>query len=387
MMSLGEANRTVSTPEGDLILDDSKLRWHMDRVRAWEAGERIAPISVDLALQRACQAACRACYAVVQEPQERLTIGKDAIDYLLEDFAGIGVRGVSIVSDGESTLNPHYAHFIETATSYGIDVGNATNGWLFTPELAARVLPHLKWVRFTVLAGRPESYTRMMHPDPSRTDVYWNAMRNISEAVRIKRQRKLSVTLGIQTFVTPEDGAEIKAFAQLGIDLGVQYAMIKHTSDDEVGTFGVIYGDYPKIYQALHEAEAMSTAQTKVIVKWSKIRDADHPSYKRMYAAPFLLQLSGSGLIAPSGMFFNQRFSKFHLGNFVEDRFIDVWRSERYWRAMNYLASPRFDAATMMGFLPIQHYANVALDRHVKGIEKLTDPPPGTPIPLHVNFA
>ena len=34
---------------------------------------------------------------------------------------------------------------------------------------------------------------------------------------------------------------------------------------------------------------------------------------------------------------------------------------------MNYLASPNFDAQTMMGTLPIQHYVSQALDDHIKG--------------------
>ena len=51
---------------------------------------------------------------------------------------------------------------------------------------------------------------------------------------------------------------------------------------------------------------------------------------------------------------------------------------------MQYLASPYFDAKTMMGTLPIQHYVSVALDNHAKGIEKIQ---PGKDLrPMHVNF-
>lgn len=56
----------VQTREGALILDSHKLAWHMDRVEAWEAGERIAPVSVDMALTRACGAMCSFCYAMMQ---------------------------------------------------------------------------------------------------------------------------------------------------------------------------------------------------------------------------------------------------------------------------------------------------------------------------------
>ena len=51
---------------------------------------------------------------------------------------------------------------------------------------------------------------------------------------------------------------------------------------------------------------------------------------------------------------------------------------------MDYLASSNFDAQTMMGTLPIQHYVNEALDKHVKGIAKIL--PKSGPDPLHVNF-
>ena len=296
------------------------------------------------------------------------------------------MRAVSIVSDGESTLSPAYAPFVERLHANGLDVGNATNGWRFFLELAERLLPKLKWVRFTVLAGTPERFAEMMIGDASRTELFDVALRNIAEAVRIKRERDLNVTLGIQTFVTPEDRDAILAFARLGVELGVDYAVIKHMSDDERGSYGVDYGKYDEIYSALREAEMLSNDRTQVIVKWSKLRDGNRPPYKRFYGPPFLLQVSGSGLVAPSGMFFNQRYAKLWIGNFTTERLRDLWRSERYWECMNYLASPAFDAATMLGSLPIQHYASVALDRHVKGIERITAPPAGTPRPDHYNF-
>jgi hypothetical protein len=83
-------------------------------------------------------------------------------------------------------------------------------------------------------------------------------------------------------------------------------------------------------------------------------------------------------------MFFNARYSKLHIGNFTEERFRDIWKSERYWRAMNYLASPAFDAQTMMGTLPIQHYVSAALDNHAKGGQRIE--PGGGQKPLHHNF-
>lgn len=374
----------VETREGKLILDSHKLSYHYDRVQAWEAGERIAPVSVDMALTRSCSAMCSFCYAMMQESQARSSIKTvDALN-LLDDFASMGLRSVSLVSDGESTLSKAYVPFIQHASELGIDVGNATNGWEFEEDKIEQVLPHMTWIRFTVAAGRPESYADIMFKGPEHTEVFDRAMKNIKYAVDLKKRLNLPVTLGIQMVLMPELKDEIIPFAQLGLDLDVDYAVIKHCSDDEQHTLGIDYSQYEALYDLLAEAEGMSNEQTKIIVKWSKIRDGDKPSYNRFYGPQFLLQISGSGLVAPSGMFFNARYSKLHIGNFTEERFIDIWKSERYWRAMNYLASPSFDAQTMMGTLPIQHYISTALDNHAKGVERIQ---PGTePEPMHVNF-
>jgi MoaA/NifB/PqqE/SkfB family radical SAM enzyme len=375
---------SVQTKEGELILDSHKLSHHMDRVNAWAAGERIAPVSVDMSLTRACGAMCSFCYAMMQESQARSSIKVPHALNLLDDFAEIGIKSVSLVSDGESTLAKAYVPFIQHASELGIDVGNATNGWEWGPEKIEAVLPHLTWVRFTVAAGRPESYASIMYKGPEHTEVFDRAIENIRYAVDFKRRNNLSVTLGIQMVLMPHLKDEIIPFAQLGLDLGVDYAVIKHCSDDETHTLGIDYSLYEGLHHLLKQAEEMSNDQTKVIVKWDKIKDGDKPSYSRFYGPQFLLQISGSGLVAPSGMFFNARYSKLHIGNFTEERFKDIWKSERYWRSMDYLASPNFDAQTMMGTLPIQHYVSVALDNHAKGIQKIE---PGIgPKPLHSNF-
>ena len=377
-------SKSVMTNDGELILDSHKLSYHMDRVNAWKAGERIAPVTVDMALTRACGSMCKFCYAMMQEPQKRHGIKTHHALNLLDDFSEIGVRGVSLVSDGESTLSKSYVPFVQHAAELGISVGNATNAWEWGPEKSEQVLPHMSWIRFTVAAGTPEKYAEIMYKGPEHTEVYDKAIRNIKHAVEFKKKHNLSVTLGIQMVLMPEFKDEIIPFAKLGVDLGVDYAVIKHCSDDEYHTLGVDYSKYEQMYELLQQAEDLSTDKTKVIVKWDKINDKGKPSYNRFYGPPFLLQISGSGLVAPSGMFFNARYSKLHIGDFTTERFIDMWNSDKYWRAMNYLASPAFDAQTMMGTLPIQHYISTALDSHVKRTKRLLAGAKETP--LHVNF-
>ena len=97
-----------------------------------------------------------------------------------------------------------------------------------------------------------------------------------------------------------------------------------------------------------------------------------------------MIQISGSGLVAPCGMLFNEKYKRYHIGNICEKRFKDIWKSEEYWEVMNHLASGQFDAKTMCGTLCLQHKVNEALDNHVKGKIKLKRPS-DTP-PQHLKF-
>jgi MoaA/NifB/PqqE/SkfB family radical SAM enzyme len=382
--SLVILKNSIKTKNGELILDSHKLAYHFSRVEAWEKGEQITPVSVDMALTRACGAMCSFCYAMVQEPNERASIKtQDALN-LLDDFSDLGVKAVSLVSDGESTISKAYVPFIKHAAEVGIDIGNATNGWEFEKEKIDEVLPYMKWIRFTVGAGTPEGYARIMYKGSEYTEVFDKAISNIRYAVELKKKLNLEVTLGIQMVLTPELEKEIIPFAKLALDLEVDYAVIKHCSDDEFGTLGIDYSKYESMYPVIKKAENLSNDNTKIIAKWNKIKDKGLSSYNRLYGPQFLLQISGTGLVAPSGQFFNARYSKLHIGNFTEERFKDIFKSKRYKRIMDYIASPSFDAQTMMGTLPITHYLNQALDNHLKGIEKIK--PSSGPIPLHVNF-
>ena len=209
-------------------------------------------------------------------------------------------------------------------------------------------------------------------------------VQNIKDMVEIKKRDNLPVTIGMQMVLMPQDSDQIMEFAKLGKELRPDYAIIKHCSDDEDGTLGVDYEGYEKLHDLLKAAEDLSDESYEVVIKWSKIEAQGQRSYQRCYGAPFLLQISGSGLVAPCGMMFNERYKKFHIGNIVEDRFIDIWNSDEYWETMNYLSSPKFNAQKMCGTLCLQHKVNEYLDEYQKGRYIPAEPTGGKP--LHVNF-
>ena len=363
-----------------LILDGTKIGWHSDRVRAWERGERIAPITIDMALTRACNYACSFCYAMLQE-NDRQIVTTEAMYRFLDDCAEIGVRGISLVSDGESTLSPAYEPSIKRGCELGISMASGTNGFVFNRRKLEGILPYLTYLRVNFSAGTRERYAQIMGVKPEWFD---RVVQNIRDMVDIKRRNNLDVTIGMQMVLMPQDADQILPFARLGRELRPDYAIIKHCSDDEESSLGVDYNAYSDLYDLLRDAEALCDDEYKVVVKWSKIGAKGTRSYQRCYGPPFLLQMSGSGLVAPCGMLFNEKYKKFHIGSIVDQRFKDIWQSDRYWEVMNYLASPKFNAQKMCGALCLQHKVNEYLDEHKKGRQELEVP--SGPIPEHINF-
>ncbi|HZV01572.1 MAG TPA: radical SAM protein [Planctomycetota bacterium] len=363
-----------------LILDGTKIQWHLDRVAAWERGEKIAPITIDMALTRACNYACHFCYAMLQE-NDRQVITRDIISGFLEDCAEIGVRGISLISDGESTLSPTYTDAIVKGSALGIAMASGTNALVLTRRKLEEILPHLTYLRVNISAGEPARYAQIMGV---KEEWFHKVVENVREMVDIKRKNGLKVTIGLQMVLMPQYADQVLPLARLGKELRPDYLVIKHCSDDEEGHLGVDYAGYERIHDILREAEALSEPGYQVSVKWSKILAEGKRSYQRCYGAPFMLQISGSGLVAPCGMLFNERYKKFHIGNICETRFRDLWASDRYWEVMNYLASPDFNAQQMCGTLCLQHKVNEFLDDYKKGRRLLVEP--AGPPPEHLNF-
>src|ERR1043166_5653353 len=354
---------TGMTDHTELILDGTKIGWHQDRILAWERGERIAPITIDMALTRACNYACYFCYAMLQE-NDRKSISRQVILDFLDDCAEIGVKGVSFVSDGESTISPAFIDACKRGHENGLSMGGGTNGFVLTRRKAEEVLPALTYLRVNFSAGERERYAQIMGVKPEWFD---RVCQTIRDMVEIKRQNNLNVTIGMQMVLMPQDADQILPLARLGKELRPDYLIIKHCSDNEDGDLGVDYTKYAQLHDLLHQAEAMSDDEYKVVIKWSKIEATGKRSYQRCYGAPFMIQLSGSGLVAPCGMLFNEKYKKFHIGNIVETRFRDIFASDRYWEVMNYLAGPGFNAQKMCGSLCLQHKVNEDLDGYQEG--------------------
>ena len=273
-----------------IILDGHKLNWHKGRVKRWLKGERIAPITIDCALTRRCTYKCVYCYGQLQQNDEK-KMTKDVIFRFLDDAAEIGVKAISFVSDGESTCSSHLYDAISRGKSNGLDMALGTAGYLLKDERLEEILPALTYLRFNISAVDPKRYAEI-HGCKER--FFKKVVNTIKESVRIKKENHLEITLGLQMVLLPSFADQIIPLAKLGKELGVDYFVIKHCSDDESGALGVDYSAYEKLTDVLVQAESFSTSKYLVKAKWSKIMSGGKRCYSQCYGPPFIIQFSFS---------------------------------------------------------------------------------------------
>lgn len=365
-----------------LILDASKVLWHKERIEKWRGGGKVAPITIDCALTTRCSYRCVYCYGQMQCINQSENLDKDTIFNFLDDAAEIGVKAISFVSDGESTCNPHLKDAIVHGKSLGMDMALGTNGYLLKDNELEDILPCLTYLRFNISAGEADRYAYIHGCD---VKCYHKVVNTIKKAVEIKKNNNLEVTIGLQMVLMPEFKDQIIPLTKLGKELKVDYLVIKHCSDDEEGSLNVDYAEYEDqdLINILKEAENYSTESYQVSVKWSKIMSHGKKRYCKCFGAPFIMQMSGTGLVAPCGMFFNEKYKKYHIGNIKETGFKDIFNSERYWEVMGLIASDEFDPNTECGTLCLQHKTNEVLwEIYNSGVIPEVQ---GNP-PQHLNF-
>jgi MoaA/NifB/PqqE/SkfB family radical SAM enzyme len=357
----------------DLQLDGTKISWWRDRVEAWKRGEKIAPVTMDVALTRQCNAACEFCYATLQASDGHKIEQHHAFAFF-EDAAAIGVKGMSLISDGESTVVPWYEEAVEKMHEVGLKVGVGTNGVRLKEPVLRKILPHLSYLRFNFSAGELERYKQIMG---LKERDWWQVLANIKAAMKIKRELNLPLSINVQMVVMPEYEDQILPLARLCRDeLRPDYLIFKHCADDVDGHLGVDYSKYSRCFPTFLEAESYADETFRVVTKWSRIEREGKRDYSRCFGPPFIMQMSGNGLIAPCGFLFNREYAAFHIGNIVEKRFRDIWASERWDEVMGYLASEHFNPQERCGPNCLQHNTNDWLFRHVQGNAPFAISPP-----------
>lgn len=213
--------------QNDYMMDGHKLLWHLDRVAAWQAGELIAPIYVEISPVSFCNHRCQFCGLDFAQA-ERISLDTAVTCRSLKDMARLGVKSVMFAGEGEPLLHPGLPEMVAAAREGGLDVSITTNGSLGTAELWQRLVPHLSWLRFSVDAGSPEVYAKVHGVGAA---AFAGTVESIRQALNVRDAMQSRCTIGVQFLLIRDTLHDIEAAIRLFDSLGVDYLSFKPYSE------------------------------------------------------------------------------------------------------------------------------------------------------------
>lgn len=320
----------------NLLIDNHKLLYHENELKKALAGEQIVPIYIDLGIHNACNYRCVHCgpgfrghggYYIKREPLLKL----------MKEMGESGVKSVLIGGTGESSLNTNLVEAIEVGKKYGLDIALTSNGSLLNSDKLERILPHLTWMRFNILATS-ENYFYKMHSPVNKTGkIREDVINNLKSAVRIKKENDLDVLINVITSVFDQNLKDIENTVRLVKEIGVDYIMIKPPSlnqknIEEYNNFNVTV---TKKYESLTELESYSNETFSVYIRWNAFNDEYEKGYDNCLGLPFIWQIDGDGGVYACGSFLQEE--RYCYGNINKQSFKEIIKSEHTHNVMKYV--------------------------------------------------
>ena len=282
-------------------------------------GENIYPIEVEISPSGACNHRCVFC-AVDYIGYQPDFLDKDII---LRDIAKMGQKGLKSVicsGEGEPLLNKNMPDIANGIKACGVDVAMSSNGALFTKDKAKECLGAFTWIRFSVASMEGESYDKIQR---GKLGDLEKVKENLTEAVGIKRDRKLKTTLGVQCLLLPDNMAQLPDMARQCREIGVDYLTIKPYSQHlhSENTFQI---DYEAMLTLENEVKQYETDRFSVYFRANAMKKVhQEKSYRQCLGLPFMTHIDAKGNVWPCVAHIGTK--EFCYGNIYEQSFEEIW--------------------------------------------------------------
>lgn len=348
-------------------IDSHKLIYHVDRVRDWSIGKDIYPVYIEISPYGGCNHRCIFC-ALDYLEYKPMFLETKILKKFLRDIAKNGVKSIMFAGEGEPLLHRDIAELVIYAKKRGLDVAITTNGVLLSKSLSNKILPCLSWLRISLNAGTAEKYALIHKTRPADFD---KAIENIKEAVKIKREKKLACTIGIQFLLLNENHAEVSILAGILKKIGADYLIIKPYSQHPQSRNRLGSGlDYEKLLYVEKKLMDYDGDGFNVVFRKQTISNLkEEKPYKQCLGLPFWSYLASSGDLYACSAFLGD--DRFLYGNIYKETFEKAWKGKK-----------RKDIMKMMqGSWNIENCREVcrldAINRYLWELKNL---------PAHVNF-
>lgn len=307
----------------NIRMDSHKLIYHPEAVARWMKGENIYPIEIEISPSGACNHRCVFC-AVDYIGYQPDFLDKDIILRDVSQMSKKGLKSVICSGEGEPLLNKDMPDIANGINSCGVDVAMSTNGVLFTRELANDCLGAFTWIRFSVASMEKESYDKIQRGQASDLD---KVKTNLAEVVRVKRDKGLKTTLGVQCLLLPNNLSQLPDMARQLREIGVDYLTVKPYSQ-HLHSENAFQIDYDSLLDMEQEIKKFETEDFSIYFRANAMKKMHHEKcYEQCYGLPFMTHIDAKGNIWPCVAHIGTK--EFCYGNIYEQTFVEIWEGEK----------------------------------------------------------
>lgn len=307
----------------NIRMDSHKLIYHPEVVARWLKGENIYPIEIEISPSGACNHRCVFC-AVDYIGYQPCFLKKEVIMRDILQMSQKGLKSVVCSGEGEPLLNQDMPDIAKEIKACGVDVAMSTNGVLFTSEKAQYCLDAFSWIRFSVASMDEKSYDAIQRGKKGDLE---RVKTNLVEAVRIKKEKRLKTTLGVQCLLLDENRNYISDMAKQLREIGVDYLTIKPYSQ-HLHSENTLRIDYNAMLELEREVEQYETTDFKIYFRSNAMKKLHHKKcYQNCYGLPFMTHIDARGNVWPCiAHIGNERYS---YGNINENTFEKIWEGKK----------------------------------------------------------
>ncbi|MGN0141582.1 MAG: radical SAM protein [Roseburia sp.] len=317
----------------DYKLDSHKLIYHPCEVAKWLQGQNVYPIEVEISPSGACNHRCIFC-AVDYVGYHPDFLNKDVILRDIRQMSARGLKSVICSGEGEPLLNQSLPDIVNGIKSCGVDVAMSTNGILFTEEKIRECLESFTWIRFSVASMEAESYDKIQRGNSGDLDRLKN---NLTEAVRVKHNKGLNTTLGVQCLLLPDNIQQLPYMAKQLREIGVDYLTIKPYSQ-HLHSENKFEINYDEMLDMEQELKQYSTESFSIYFRSNAMKKMhQYKEYKQCYGLPFMTHIDAKGNVWPCVAHIGTE--KFCYGNIYEQTFEEIWEGPARRRVVEELST------------------------------------------------
>ena len=312
-------------------MDSHKLMLHPHAVAEWLDGKNIYPIEIEIAPSGVCNHRCIFC-AVDYVGYKPNFLDKNILLRDIEQMSRKGLKSVICAGEGEPLLNKDMPDIANGIKACGVDIAMSTNGVCFTKEKIEECMGAFSWIRFSVASMEEESYDRIQQGKKGDLD---RVKTNLEEAVRIKKNRGLKTTLGVQCLLLPDNMEQLPDMARQLRKIGVDYLTIKPYSQ-HLHSKNVLKVNYEELIGIEQELKQYASDEFSIYFRVNAMKSVHRPKcYPTCYGLPFMTNIDSKGNVWPCVA--HMGVEKFCYGNIYEKTFEEIWKGGKRQEIMHEL--------------------------------------------------